>query len=230
MADQIVYRLNRVPDRLHLRFLDLVGVRLHPPAAATVPVTFWLSAPQDETVSIPQGTEVATRRAPNDAPIGFTTAHALDVTPVRLVELRSALADGTVRDHREDRAAGRRVRCFADPPGVGDALLLGLDEAAPGAAVALRLDCRIDGIGVDPQHPPLRYEAWTGQGWTSCTIDRDTTGGLNQPGEVVLHLPSGHVPSLRGGGGKGGGGGGGEGVGGRGGGGGVGGGGKRKQR
>jgi predicted phage baseplate assembly protein len=199
MADQIVYRLNRVPDRLHLRFLDLVGVRLHPPAAAVVPVTFWLSAPQDETVTIPQGTEVATRRTPNDAPIGFTTTRTLEVRPVRLVELRSAHTDGTVHEHREDRAAGHRVRCFADPPAVGDALLLGLDEAAPAAAVALRLDCRIDGIGVDPQHPPLRYEAWTGQDWSPCTVDRDTTGGLNQPGEVVLHLPPGHAPSLIGG-------------------------------
>ena len=63
MADQIVYRLNRVPDRLHLKFLDLVGVRLHPPAVARVPLTFWLSAAQPEPVVIPETTEVASRRA-----------------------------------------------------------------------------------------------------------------------------------------------------------------------
>lgn len=28
MADQIVYRLNRVPDKNHLAFLDLVGITL----------------------------------------------------------------------------------------------------------------------------------------------------------------------------------------------------------
>src|SRR4051794_19883154 len=114
MADQLVYRLNRVPDRLHLRFLDLVGVRLQPPAAAAVPVTFWLSAAQPEAVVVPEGTEVATRRTPSAEPVCFTTVKGLDIVPVRLQELRSVLADGSVRDHRDDRASGRRARLFSD--------------------------------------------------------------------------------------------------------------------
>ena len=199
MADQIVYRLNRVPDRLHLKFLDLVGVRLHPPAVARVPLTFWLSAAQPEPVVIPEATEVATRRTAGADPVCFTTAAPLTIAPVRLLELRTVLADGTVREHRDDRAAGRRVRLFGDPPAVGDALLVGLDEPAPATAVAVRLDCRIDGIGVDPTNPPLRWEAWTADGWTPCSVDRDSTGGFNVPGEVVVHVPAGHTASLVGG-------------------------------
>lgn len=34
MADQIVYRLNRVPEKNQLAFLDLLGITLFPPAAA----------------------------------------------------------------------------------------------------------------------------------------------------------------------------------------------------
>jgi predicted phage baseplate assembly protein len=199
MADQLVYRINQVPDRLHLRFLDLVGVRLHPPAAARVPVTFWLSAAQPEPVVVPAGTQVASRRAAGSEPVCFTTAMPVTVVPVSLLELRSVLADGTVRDHGEDCADGRRARLFGEPPEVGDALLVGLDQAAPSCAVAVRLDCRIDGIGVDPAAPPLLWEAWTAQGWRPCTVDRDTTGGFNQPGEVVVHLPPGHTTSLVGG-------------------------------
>jgi len=199
MADQLVYRLNRVPDRLHLRFLELVGVRLHPPAAARVPVTFWLSAAQPEPIVVPAGTEVASRRTSSSEPICFTTAQPVTIPPVSLLELRSVLADGTVREHREDRTSGRRVKLFGEPPQVGDALLVGLDQAAPACAIAVRLDCRIDGIGVDPTSPPLLWEAWTEDGWTPCTVDRDTTGGFNQPGEVVVHLPPGHVTSLVGG-------------------------------
>ena len=45
MVDQLLYRLNRVPDRHYLKFLDLIGVRLFPPAAARADLTFWLSAP-----------------------------------------------------------------------------------------------------------------------------------------------------------------------------------------
>ncbi len=202
MADQLVYRLNRVPDRLHLRFLDLVGVRLHPPAAATVPLTFWLSAGQPEPVVVPAGTEVASRRAPSTEPVCFTTTRELTIVAVHALELRSVLADGTVREHRErldDRGSGRRSQLFADCPAPDDALLIGLDRAAPGCAVAVRMDARIAGIGVDPRRPPLVWEAWTEAGWTRCTVDRDSTGGFNQPGEVVVHLSTEHTTSLVGG-------------------------------
>ena len=35
MVDQLIYRLNRVPDRNYVKFLELIGVELRPPAAAT---------------------------------------------------------------------------------------------------------------------------------------------------------------------------------------------------
>ena len=34
MVDQLIYRLNRVPDRNYIKFLELIGVELRPPAAA----------------------------------------------------------------------------------------------------------------------------------------------------------------------------------------------------
>lgn len=46
MVDQLVYRVNRVPEKSYLTFLDLIGVRLHQPTAARTDVTFRLSAPR----------------------------------------------------------------------------------------------------------------------------------------------------------------------------------------
>src|SRR5512135_2023415 len=60
MTDQLLYRLNRVPDRNYIKFLELIGVRLFPPTPAATKVTFWLSAPQQEPVVVPAGVEVAT--------------------------------------------------------------------------------------------------------------------------------------------------------------------------
>src|SRR6476469_3494186 len=40
MTEQLLYRLNRGPDKTHLAFLALPGARLFPPAAAGVPVGF----------------------------------------------------------------------------------------------------------------------------------------------------------------------------------------------
>lgn len=45
MVDQLLYRLNRVPDRNYSAFLDLLGVQLFPPTVARADVDFWLSAP-----------------------------------------------------------------------------------------------------------------------------------------------------------------------------------------
>src|SRR3989442_12572217 len=74
MTDQLIYRLNRVPDRHYVKFLELIGVQLFPPTAAQVPVTFWLSAPQPATAVIPAGTKVATVRTETADAIVFNTA------------------------------------------------------------------------------------------------------------------------------------------------------------
>ena len=57
MVDQLIYRLNRVPDRNYIKFLELIGVELRPPAASRGKVTFWLSAPQPQTVVVRRETE-----------------------------------------------------------------------------------------------------------------------------------------------------------------------------
>src|SRR5687768_3985601 len=81
MVDQLVYRLNRVPDKNYLAFLDLLGVRLFPSTAARALVTFWLSAPQVETVSLPAGTEVATVSTEFAEAIVFATTGELPIVP-----------------------------------------------------------------------------------------------------------------------------------------------------
>src|ERR1700754_1802147 len=66
LVDQLLYRLNRVPDKNYIAFLDLLGIRLFPPTAAGSDVDFWLSAPQPDVVTLPPGTEVTTASGDND--------------------------------------------------------------------------------------------------------------------------------------------------------------------
>src|SRR5688572_2920170 len=56
VADQLIYRLNRVPDRTYVKFLELIGVRLFPPTPARTDATFWLTGPQPDVVRIAAGT------------------------------------------------------------------------------------------------------------------------------------------------------------------------------
>ncbi|WP_433260219.1 putative baseplate assembly protein [Actinosynnema sp. CS-041913] len=199
MVDQLVYRLNRVPDKNYLAFLDLLGVRLFPPTAAKAHVTFWLSAPQPETVLLPVGTEVATVGGDNAEEVVFATTDELPVVPCSLARLVTGSARGDYVDRTRDLDAGKDVPCFQATPAVGDATLFGLSAAVPRCAVVLRLDSQVEGVGVDPRQPPLVWEAWDGQGWAACATDEDSTGGLNRPGEVVLHVPAGHTASVIGG-------------------------------
>src|SRR3954452_9877536 len=97
MTDQLLYRLNRVPDRNYVKFLDLVGVRLFPPTAARAELTFWLSAPQPVAVTIPAGTEVATQRTEREEAIVFTTERDLPIVPCELVRIASSIVPGEIR-------------------------------------------------------------------------------------------------------------------------------------
>lgn len=196
MVDQLVYRLNRVPDRNYLKFLDLIGVRLLPPTSAEVDVTFWLSAPQPITVPIPSGTEVATLRTETEESISFSVVDGVDIVAGRLAKVATAQGNAPASDRTEQLESGRPFACFDRVPKPADALLVGLSEPVPGCAVMLTFQCSIEGVGVDPRNPPIRWEAWNGSGWSRCDVDKDETGGLNRAGEVVLHVPASHVASL----------------------------------
>ena len=196
MVDQLIYRLNRVPDRNYVKFLELIGVRLFPPAAASAKVTFWLSAPQPAVVTIPVGARVATVRNEHEEAVTFTVSEELAIVPSSLARLASTIDEATCRDHGEAIDLKESFYCFDTPPKPNDALLMGLSDPVPSCAILLRFDCVIEGVGVDPKNPPLVWEAWTADGWKACELDHDDTGGLNRAGDVVIHVPRGHKASV----------------------------------
>lgn len=196
MTEQVIYRLNRVPDKAYVKFLELLGLRLFPPTAARAPVTFWLAAPQPETVRVAVGTQVATVRTETEDAITFATAEDLDIVPSELLSCATRVEGEPARPHREELERDHGFQCFSPLPRPGDALLVGLTEAVPSCAVTLRLGCRIEGVGVDPTNPPLAWEAWDGGRWVACEVDRDETGGLNRDGDVVLHVPGTHAAAV----------------------------------
>ncbi|MDP9074937.1 MAG: putative baseplate assembly protein, partial [Actinomycetota bacterium] len=196
MVDQLLYRLNRVPDRNYLKFLELIGVHLFPPSAARAGVTFWLSAPVPDPVVVPVGTEVATIRTETEEAVAFTVSEQLDIVPCAAEQLFSMPSDGKVYFHTDTLTGDAVFSCFSPTPRPGDALLIGLSDPVPRCAIALRIDCQVQGVGVNPKDPPLRWEAWDGRGWAECEVDKDETGGLNIPGDVILHIPASHTESV----------------------------------
>lgn len=196
MVDQLLYRVNQVPSLHYLRFLDLIGVKLFPPTAARGDVTFWLSAAQDAVVAVPSDTQVATPYTETEQPVVFRTRKELSIVPCSLGNILTTANGGRPVERTGDLLTGSGLPAFQATPTIGDAIIFGLSDAVPSCAVLLRIECNVEGVGVDPRDPPLAWEAWNGHGWSPCEVDRDTTGGFNKAGDVVLHVPESHTPSV----------------------------------
>jgi len=194
MTDELLYRLNRVPDKLYVAFLDLIGTTLFPPTPARADLVFWLAAPRDDVVIIAEHTEVGTPRTEQTAATVFQTTAELAIPPRRLNHIGNRSGEKTTV--RGARLGADTFDTFANPPSVGDEFLLGLNEPAAGLAIGMQLDCAVRGVGVDPLDPPTVWESWNGTGWSRCDLVSDRTGGLNQPGEIIVIVPRDHVASV----------------------------------
>lgn len=75
LTDALLFRLNRLPEKAYVAFLDLVGIRQQPPAAASTELGFTLGSPRDSPTVIPKGTRVAAG-ADTEAPVFVTVADA----------------------------------------------------------------------------------------------------------------------------------------------------------
>jgi predicted phage baseplate assembly protein len=193
MTDMILYRLNRVPEKNYIKFMDLIGLKLEPPHPAKADITFRLSAPQPQAVTIPEGTEVGTVRTETEESIVFTTDEDLTIIiPSHLHALTTpdgdAFTDCMTALKSSDLTA---VSIFEAVPRENNALYLGYSQSLSAVSLMLTIDCTIEGIGIDPRDPPLAWEYWdTEQGkWLSMRLESDSTGGLNTQGQVILYIP-----------------------------------------
>lgn len=199
MTELLLYRVNQVPDRMYVRFLEMIGVRLEPPRAARAPVTFYLSAPQASEQTIDEGTEVATVRTETSPATVFTTESPLVIRPPNVLRAltrnvsRGEDGDWTQHDLRRLALPGHRLRMFPPHPAPGDAFYLAFKEDHSAHVLALVVNCELaGGAGVDPTQPPLEWQAWQGASnrWAACEVEHDGTGGFNRSGEVILHVPA----------------------------------------
>ncbi len=191
MTETLLFRMNQVPERNYVKFLDLIGVKLLEPRPARADISFRLSASQPNRVVIPLGTEVATVRTETQEAISFTTDRDLAIEVATLRDVLVTRDAQNFFDARTAIARGQEVGVFADPPQEGNGIYIGHAELLAGQTVALRFQCRMEGVGVDPRDPPLVWEAWSDDDgdWVLTDVESDTTGGLNRDGTVVLHIP-----------------------------------------
>jgi predicted phage baseplate assembly protein len=199
MSDIILYRLNRVPDKNYIKFMELIGMTLHEAVPAEVDVTFWLSAPQQNQMIIPADTPVATTRTETDEMVVFSTDGDLVIKPPELAYVMSSHAGDDGRVYKAFNIAGVRagfedIPLFASAsPKEDDSFYFGFTEDLSNHLVGFNLTLdAAEGAGVNPNNPPYKWEVLdvkSGNRWVPVDIDSDTTLALNKTGLIRVHLP-----------------------------------------
>ncbi|HEX4420650.1 MAG TPA: putative baseplate assembly protein [Kofleriaceae bacterium] len=169
MTDLLIYRLNQVPDKNYVAFLNMLGIKLRAPRAARALARFTLV---DGSVKqrVPRGTQVSTPQATEEHTVTFETARDAVVCAARPDRCFSYFDDsysensryidpapGTIDAAFEVFAGAQRIERYlylSDPRfgNAGEASLLRLFVGTPehGARDLARL---------------LEWEYWEGSRW-----------------------------------------------------------------
>ncbi|MDO8673640.1 MAG: putative baseplate assembly protein, partial [Dehalococcoidia bacterium] len=206
MVDILLYRLNRVPEKNYIKFLELIGLSLQPPQPARADITVRLASALTESIQIPKGTEVATMQTETHAAITFTTNRDLTIRVPHMLRALVTRDEATFYDYEPLTNPASDLGIFGietDPQGqaVGakpnSGLYLGYTEDLAGHVVALDLKVRrAEAFGIDPRNPPFVWEYWDGfegrwepLGRDTGALESDATDGIEHDGAVILHLP-----------------------------------------
>lgn len=222
LTDQMLLRFNQVPRKNYVAFLELLGIRLQPPAPAQTDLTFYLSTDLPEAYCIPAGVEVATERTETTEAIVFSTDCPLVVGKPSLRHFVTAqTAEDTPQALRDQVTSqwtrqpngqwgGSEQPLFEEQPQPGNSFYLVMDSEEPleGNVLAIAFKGAAGTpTGINPNQPPRRWEAWDGQHWQPTLLREadDATRGFSfheiaqqgrnpaQGADVVLHLPQ-HWP------------------------------------
>lgn len=189
MTEMTLYRLNKVPEKNFLTFLDLIGVRLLPPEPARVVLQFEPAEGVD--LMLPKGTQVATLQAGGGDPVTFETVRDLPLLPIQATRVVSSHR-GTATDHTEALVENdARETIFAGVTEVERFVYVGDDRLA-----ALNEECAVDVFfermpgSTGPQIPQVtEWQYWDGKRWREMSPNRAEIRGPN-------HLPFNMHPGI----------------------------------
>jgi predicted phage baseplate assembly protein len=193
LTEILAYRINRIPERLHLALLELVGVKPAPPHQAQADVRFLLKQPTGAT--IPAGTEIASPRTSDGELIVFQTDTELQIPTGALaayaIERGGQMTKVDVNAHTA-RPPANAQQPFGKPPKPDDALLLGFEQPLGGLTVRITVDCtRAECSHPDAPEQLLQWESPGADGeWYPATVAGDDTQSfLLGGGSIVVETP-----------------------------------------
>ena len=204
MASLVSTRLNRVPEKHFLTFLDLIGTHIQPPQPARVPLTFSLveqnqASPNLETF-VPAGTQVAAAASEGQEEVVFETEQDLVVTSAQLqaVFVRQPEVD-KYSDHT-DIATGKKTGSFLAFEGdtaTEHSLYLALDDKMVALPGHKKLTLTFSTANAENLRSLLGdWTYWDGKGWSMIDPAPGKTPSSNElPQQLEVKIEK--LPALQ---------------------------------
>ena len=124
LSEMLQYRLNQVPERNYLKFLQLLGLELYPALPALAHLTFQIEE-NAQVKPVPRNTRIQAQSPTGGDPLIFETEEGLDLIPFILREVQ--VFDGTAYTKltEANQAENTTFRPLGWIPQPGSALYLG---------------------------------------------------------------------------------------------------------
>ncbi|MFE1443626.1 baseplate J/gp47 family protein [Streptomyces sp. NPDC058739] len=138
LGEGLIYRLNQVPEKHYIAFLNLMGITRDPATPAATHLSFRTKGPAP--VLVPAGTQAHTLPVEGEAPVVFETDEAVPVSPTSLTAALLLTPDDDGRFLCTDLSAdlvgaGTGRRLIPVPPRGTTRLCLGFEDAVEGEIV-----------------------------------------------------------------------------------------------
>jgi hypothetical protein len=188
MTEMIIYRLNRVPEKNYIKFLELMGtsLRTSQPAQTWLVFTVASGAKQEDLPAIPHATRVSTSETKGE-PIIFETIDPLNLTSTHIIKAFSQFKDNFA-DHTScllENQKEKEVPIFFGEKEVPHILYVGDPQLTfVGRNISLKLDFILLAESLFGLN--LEWECWDGKEWNVIVPVKDETLGLRKSGEIVF--------------------------------------------
>jgi hypothetical protein len=191
MTDLLIHRLNQVPEKNYVAFLNLLGIKLRAPRAAKVLLQFKL-VEGTAVQRVPVATQVSTPQAGDDSTVTFETARDVVITAVPLDRCFSYFDDTYTDNSRYTNQAGDgSFEVFAGAQRIDRFLYLSDPRfAGVGDSAVMRVYVGCPERGGRDLARMLEWSYWNGERWKEMTqapieVDR---------GEVAFFGPMAFAP------------------------------------
>ncbi|MCS6914132.1 MAG: putative baseplate assembly protein [Myxococcales bacterium] len=204
MTELILYRLNQVPEKNYLAFLNMLGIKLQPAQPARALITFELTEGAERQV-LRAGMQVSTQQSDDEEAVIFETTRDLVVISAR-VDRCFSYFDETYSDHSayfvpiqegkdgiQDPFPPEGFLAFAGAERVDRFIYLGDDRLVTlSESAVLRLHVSAPEHGGRDLARLLEWEYWNGRRWRELKLAPHEV----ERGEVIFLGPSDMQPCV----------------------------------